>query len=40
LIAKLEESDEVGHRPFRVLAVAGEIGEALLYPADGGIDCG
>src|ERR1700733_2232226 len=40
LIAKLEESDEVGHGPFRVLAVGGDIGEALLQPGYGGFDCG
>jgi hypothetical protein len=39
LSAKLEEFDEVGHRPFRVLSVGGEIGEALLDPGDGGFDC-
>jgi len=39
LSAKLEEFDEVGHRPFRVLIVVGEIGEALLDPGDGGFDC-
>jgi hypothetical protein len=40
LIAKLEESDEVGHRPFRVLGVGGEIGEAFLDADDGGFDYG
>jgi len=40
LSAKLEESDEVGHRPIRVLVVGGEIGEVFLYPIDGGLDSG
>lgn len=40
LIAKLEESDEVGHRPFRVLAVGGEVGKAFLDCSDGGFDRG
>jgi hypothetical protein len=33
LIAKLKEFDEVGHRPFRVLAVGGEVGERSCIPA-------
>ena len=39
LIAKLKEFDEIGHRPFGVLVVFGEIGEAFLDPGDGGFDC-
>jgi hypothetical protein len=40
LIAKLEEPDEVGHGPFRVLAVGGEVGQPFLESADGGLDSG
>jgi hypothetical protein len=40
LSAKVEESDEVGHRPFRVGAFGGEIGEAFLDASDGGLNRG